>query len=100
IVFDPKLTVIVGPNGVGKSNILEAIGLLAAVRLHKVDTDLDLVKFGQGDAKIEGEIDGQDKKTLTINLQVIDETYIKKSYYIDEIKKRLVDFTEHFSVIV
>ncbi len=100
IAFDPKFTVIVGPNGVGKSNILEAIGLLAATRSHKVDTDLDFVKFGQADAKVEGQIDGQDKKTLTINLQVIDETYIKKSYFIDGIKKRLVDFTEHFAIVV
>ncbi len=110
IAFDPKLTVILGPNGVGKSNILEAVGLLAATRSHKVDTDLDFVKFGQADAKVEGqirelvsrnlEIDGQEKKKLTINLQVIDETYIKKAYFIDAIKKRLVDFTEHFAVVV
>ncbi len=99
IAFDPRLTVIIGPNGSGKSNILEAIGLLAATRIHKVDTDLDLVKFGQAYAKIEGQIDGQEKKKLTINFQVIDETYVKKAYFIDSIKKRLVDFTEHFSVI-
>ncbi|MEX2028561.1 MAG: DNA replication and repair protein RecF [Candidatus Curtissbacteria bacterium] len=125
IVFDPKLTVIVGPNGSGKSNILEAIGLMAAVRLHKVDTDLDLVRFGQADAKVEGQIDnGLDKRTLTINFQVdpnavilgseatpeskkadsgqarMTRGLVRKSYYIDEIKKRLVDFTEHFSMIV
>lgn len=99
IIFDPKLTVIIGSNGSGKSNILEAIGLLAAVRIHKVDTDLDLVKFGQADAKVEGQIDGDDKKTLTINFQVVDETYIKKAYFIDSIKKRLVDFTDHLAII-
>jgi DNA replication and repair protein RecF len=114
-VFDPKLTVFVGPNGSGKSNMLEAVGLLAAVRAKKVDTDYDLVKFGKSEAKVEGAVEadetplrprqgrgseGQERKTLTINLQVIDELYVKKAYFIDSIKKRLIDFTNYFSVII
>lgn len=99
ITFDTRLTVIVGPNGSGKSNILEAIGLLSAVRLRKVDTDLDLVKFGQSEAKIEGKVGDGEKVGLTINFQVIDESYVKKSYFIDEIRKRWVDFTTHMAVV-
>ncbi len=100
IVFDPKLTVIVGPNGVGKSNILEAIGLLSAMRLRKVDTDLDLVKFGKSEAKLESRVKSQDDEVkLTMNLQVVDEAYVKKSYFIDEIRKRWVDFTSHMAVV-
>lgn len=101
IVFDPKLTVIIGPNGSGKSNILEAIGLLSAVRLRRVETDLDLVKFGKNEAKLEAsaEQNGTERVKLTINFQVIDETFVKKSYFIDEIKKRWVDFTNHMSVV-
>ena len=56
------LTVLLGPNGSGKSNILEAIGLLAAARLRSVDTDLDLVRFGAGEAKIEGKVEGQNER--------------------------------------
>ncbi|MCR4325098.1 MAG: DNA replication and repair protein RecF [Candidatus Curtissbacteria bacterium] len=101
-VFDPKLTVVVGQNGSGKSNMLEAVGLLAATRAKKVDTDLDLVKFGQSEAKIEGytKQNSEEEVKLTINLQVVDERLVRKAYFIDEIKKRLIDFTEHFSVIV
>lgn len=138
IVFDPKLTVIVGPNGSGKSNILEAIGLLSAVRLRRVDTDLDLVKFGKSEAKIEGKVGGEEKVNLTLNLQIDDpdysssersesrsplkgdssrpfgltqgkqartitdriyKPYVKKSYFIDEIRKRWVDFTNHLAVV-
>lgn len=99
IVFDPKLTVIVGPNGSGKSNILEAIGLMSGVRLRRVDTDLDLLKFGKSEAKLEAKVEGPEKAVLTMNLQVVDETYIKKSYFIDEIRKRWVDFTNHLAIV-
>lgn len=99
-VFDGKLTVIIGKNGSGKSNILEALSLLAAQKSARVETDLDLVKFGRGEAKIEAEVESQSEKSvLTINFQVIDETYVKKAYFIDGIKKRLFDFIEHFCVI-
>lgn len=99
-VFDPKLTIVVGANGSGKSNTLEAIALLGGVRAKKVDTDLDLVKFGKSEAKIEGNTRNDEENNLVINLQVVDETYVKKAYFIDEIKKRLIDFTNHFNVIV
>lgn len=100
IVFDPKLTVIIGPNGSGKSNILEVIGLLSAIRLRRVETDLDLVKFGKTETKLESRVNGLDSEVkLTMNFQVIDETYIKKSYFIDEIRKRWVDFTTHLAIV-
>src|SRR3989344_3575287 len=100
IAFDPRLTVIIGQNGSGKSNILEAIGLMAATRLRRVDTDLDMVKFGQSEAKIESRVESlEGKTTLTINFQVVDERVLHKSYYIDAIKKRWIDFTDHMAVI-
>lgn len=138
IVFDPKLTVIIGPNGSGKSNILEAIGLLSAVRLRRVETDLDLVKFGKTETKIEARVGDKEKVNLTLNLQIDDpeysssvseknnlsyssndneksnsdssrftrtitdrayKPYVKKSYFIDEIRKRWVDFTNHLAIV-
>lgn len=100
IVFDPKLAVIIGANGSGKSNILEAIGLLAATRLRRVDTDLDMVRFGRSEAKIEGSAEQNNEKVkLTINFQVIDERTLRKSYFIDAIKKRWVDFTDRLAIV-
>ena len=100
IEFSPKLTVIIGPNGSGKSNILEAIGLLSAIKSTRVQTDYDLVKFGKTEAKIEGKIAGFEPKTLTINFQVIDELYVKKAYFIDSVKKRLIDLSDFLSLVV
>lgn len=101
IIFGEKLTVIIGPNGSGKSNILEAAAILASQRPARVETDLDLIKFGQSETKIEGKVaDGAATNILTINFQVIDETYIKKAYFLNSLKKRLIDFVQHISVVV
>ncbi|MBI3443310.1 DNA replication and repair protein RecF [Candidatus Woesebacteria bacterium] len=99
VIFDRHLTVITGPNGSGKSNILEATALLSGVKSSRVETDLDLVKFGKGEAKVEASINYQLSSILAINFQVVDELHVKKAYFIDSIKKRLVDFVDVFSVV-
>ena len=102
INFDQKLTVIIGPNGSGKTNILEAALLLCGIRSHKVETDLDLVKFGKYEAKIEGEAADviSTKNKLIVNMQVMDERFVKKAYFVNSIKKRLADFAAYLSVVV
>ncbi|MDP2632798.1 MAG: DNA replication and repair protein RecF [Candidatus Curtissbacteria bacterium] len=110
IAFSKNLTVIIGANGSGKSNILEAVSLLSGIKSSRVETDLDLIKFGKTEAKIEGTLD---VSKLTINFQVVDETlrgspqdsgqagqaFVRKAYFVDSIKKRLLDFVDHFSII-
>ncbi len=98
--FERSSTVILGPNGSGKSNILEAIGFLSGVRSKKVQSDLDLVKFGRSEAKVEGKIGGDSKLRLTINWVVVDETHVKKAYFVDLLKKRFVDFIAHLSMVI
>src|SRR3989339_132922 len=100
IVLDKGLTVIIGPNGSGKSNILEAIGLFCGIRSQRAETDLDLVKFGTSEVKIEAKVsDWNQDKVLTINMVVSDERFIRKSYFVDSIKKRLGDLASFLSIV-
>lgn len=48
----PGVTVFVGPNGTGKTNIVEAIGYLASLSSHRVSTDAPLVSFNAGQALV------------------------------------------------
>jgi DNA replication and repair protein RecF len=52
--IEPGITVFVGPNGVGKTNIVEAIGYLATLSSHRVSTDKPLIAFGEERAIIRG----------------------------------------------
>jgi len=100
-VFDKSLTVIIGANGAGKSNILEAVSLVCGQRPVHIESDLDLVKFGKSEAKIGSRVEGSGfSKELIINFQVIDERVIRKSYLIDGFKKRFANFLEIISIIV
>ena len=56
------LTAVLGPNGVGKTNLLEAIGLLATLKSFRTSPTESLVRKGADRAVIraEGERDGRD----------------------------------------
>jgi DNA replication and repair protein RecF len=44
--LDPGVTAFVGPNGHGKTNLVEAVGYVAALGSHRVATDAPLVRLG------------------------------------------------------
>jgi DNA replication and repair protein RecF len=50
--FEPGPSVLVGPNGVGKTNLVEAIGYVATLGSHRVSTDAPLVRLGASTAVV------------------------------------------------
>jgi len=50
--FPPGVSVLVGPNGVGKTNLVEALGYVATLTSHRVATDAPLVRAGAASAVI------------------------------------------------
>jgi DNA replication and repair protein RecF len=44
--LEPGITALVGPNGQGKTNLVEALGYLASLDSHRVATDAPLVRSG------------------------------------------------------
>ena len=52
--LEPGITTLVGLNGQGKTNLVEAVGYLATLGSHRVATDLPLVRFGADQAIIRG----------------------------------------------
>lgn len=56
LALRPGTTVLVGPNGIGKTNIVEAIGYLASLSSHRVSSDGPLVRFGAEQALVRAKV--------------------------------------------
>jgi DNA replication and repair protein RecF len=54
--LEPGVTVLVGSNGIGKTNLMEAIGYLATLNSHRVSTDAPLLRFGTDRALIRAKL--------------------------------------------
>lgn len=62
--LEPGVTVLVGSNGIGKTNLMEAIGYLATLNSHRVSTDGPLLRFGTERAMIRAKLVRGDQATV------------------------------------
>lgn len=68
VPFENKVNVIIGENAQGKTNLMEAIYVLAMAKSHRSSNDKELIHWDKEYAKIEGWIE---KKNNTIPLELI-----------------------------
>ena len=84
VEFTAAKTILVGNNAQGKSNLLEAVELLATLRSHRMARDRDLIKEGESTAQIHATLDRihshsdltltfrrQTRRTVAINGQIV-----------------------------
>ena len=64
VELEPGACVLVGPNGVGKTNLVEALAYVATLSSHRVATDAPLVKFGSPRAVVRCTIVHQERELL------------------------------------
>ncbi|MEU0599681.1 DNA replication/repair protein RecF [Streptomyces sp. NPDC006393] len=64
VPLDPGVTAFVGPNGQGKTNLVEAIGYLATLGSHRVASDAPLVRMGAERAVIRAQVRQGERQQL------------------------------------
>ena len=62
--LEPGVTTMVGPNGQGKTNLVEAVGYVATLGSHRVASDQPLVRFGAERAIVRTAVVRDDRSTL------------------------------------
>lgn len=97
--FD-KTNIIIGPNTIGKTNILEAIYFLSHGTSFRSENDKDTIKENEEFARIQGKIeDEKDITDLTLIIFAGNGSFFKK-YLVNNIPKRQIDFvSKMFSVL-
>ena len=68
--LDPGVSVLVGQNGMGKTNLIEALGYVATLDSHRVATDAPLVRAGSASGVIRCAII-HDGRELLVELEIV-----------------------------
>jgi len=102
--FSPEITLIIGPNAGGKTNILEAIYCLATGDSWRTETAKDMVRFGAPAAHIIANIDDS-AGGVGLHLTLTGGTVNGKRsaavlYKIDEVNRRRADFVGRLKVVL
>jgi DNA replication and repair protein RecF len=69
LALEPGVSVLVGPNGVGKTNLMEALGYLSTFSSHRVATDAPLVRRGAERAVVRG-LAVRDGRELSVEVEI------------------------------
>ena len=96
IDFSDTLNIIYGNNGSGKSNLVEAIYLLALTKSFRTNNDLNLIKVGQKETSITGKIVTNEK----IKYQVTFAGEGKKVYIDQDKVSKISDYVARINIII
>jgi len=70
VSLEPGVTAFVGPNGQGKTNLVEAIHYTATLGSHRVANDAPLVRLGASRAIVRTEVRSDHDRALVIELEI------------------------------
>ncbi|MCM3398064.1 MULTISPECIES: DNA replication/repair protein RecF [Oceanobacillus] len=97
ISFDDKVNVIIGENAQGKTNLMEAIYVMAFTKSHRTPREKELIGWDKEYAKIEGRIT---KRNHSIPLEIIISSKGKKAKLNRLEQKRLSDYIGAMNVVM
>lgn len=97
ISFDNKINVIIGENAQGKTNLMEAIYVLAFTRSYRTPRERELIQWEHEYAKLEGIIS---KKNRTFPLEMVISKMGKKAKLNRLEQRRLSDYIGALNVVM
>ena len=104
--FSDKITVIVGPNASGKTNILESLFLLSTGKSFKARTEEEMVRYEKDLGRVKGKIASGIVLESVLTRGLLDigndhpEKVARKRLLVNGVPKRLIDFAGNFKTVL
>lgn len=98
--FDPQLTIIIGPNTAGKSNIMEALYLLATGKSFRAEKDNQMVEFGEEIGRVKAKIGEDTLEVVILNNEQSGTRMFQKKFLVNDVPRRRVDFAGRLTVVL
>jgi DNA replication and repair protein RecF len=99
--FSPKISIIIGPNASGKTNILEGIYLLSTGKSFKARLEEEMVNYDEEVARVKGDLL---EAVLTRGEIRMGTTRVgrapRKKLFINGVPRRMVDFTGKIKMVL
>lgn len=105
IDFLPGITLILGPNASGKTNILESLYFLSTGKSFKANLEAEVINYKKDIARISGTLSEIKLETVITN-GVIDiggarpEKAPRKKLLVNGVPRRMLDFAENFKAVL
>jgi DNA replication and repair protein RecF len=98
--FGSGISIILGPNGRGKTNLLEAIVLLATGKSFRAQRIEEMVQWGKEVGRVSAEIEGYKLEVVVNTGQVQGQHVQKRKFLVDGVSRRRTEFIGKFSVVI
>ncbi len=99
-IFSNTSTLIVGPNTIGKSNLLEAIFLIATGKSFRTDKDSQMLLLGKEVGRVKAKVDDLELEVVVTNGNVGGVKSQYKKFLINGVAKRRVDFSGNLLAVL
>ncbi|MBU2577470.1 DNA replication and repair protein RecF [Patescibacteria group bacterium] len=98
--FSPGTTLITGENAAGKTNLLEAIYLLASGKSLRVKgVESEMIRYGEEIASIKAETEKSNLEIILTKGEIMGKRVSKKKYLVNGIARRASDFLGNFRAV-
>ncbi len=98
--LSPYITLIIGPNTSGKTNLLEAIYAVATGKSFRAELDRDMIHWDSEFTRLKGVTDDTILELVLTNSRTYGMTSHAKKYFVNGVSRRMVDFVGNLRAVL